>query len=52
MNAGALTQISRLGMPLVNEVVIGLPDKDRFSPASRKTMRQFLTLRHESALPS
>ena len=28
---GAWTQVSRLGMPLVNEVVIGLPDKDRFN---------------------
>ena len=28
---GAWTQVSRLGMPLVNEVVIGLDDKDRFN---------------------
>jgi hypothetical protein len=28
---GAWTQVSRLGMPLVNEVVIGLEDKDRFN---------------------
>lgn len=28
---GAWVQVSRLGMPLVNEVVIGLPDKDRFN---------------------
>jgi len=28
---GAWTQVSRLGMPLVNEVVIGLKDKDRFN---------------------
>ena len=31
---GAWVQVSRLGMPLVNEVVIGLKDKDRFN-ASR-----------------
>jgi hypothetical protein len=31
---GAWAQVSRLGQPLVNEVVIGLPDKDRFN-ASR-----------------
>jgi Domain of unknown function (DUF4331) len=31
---GAWTQVSRLGMPLVNEVVIGLKDKDKFN-ASR-----------------
>jgi Domain of unknown function (DUF4331) len=30
-SGGAWTQVSRLGMPLVNEVVIGLPDKDRFN---------------------
>ncbi len=28
---GAWTQVSRLGHPLVNEVVIGLPDKDKFN---------------------
>jgi Domain of unknown function (DUF4331) len=28
---GAWTQVSRLGMPLVNEVVIGLKDKDQFN---------------------
>lgn len=28
---GSLVQVSRLGMPLVNEVVIGLPDKDLFN---------------------
>ncbi len=30
-NSGAFAQVSRLGMPLVNEVVIGLDDKDRFN---------------------
>jgi hypothetical protein len=30
---GAYTQVSRLGMPLVNEVVIGLPLKDTFNAA-------------------
>jgi hypothetical protein len=33
---GAWVQVSRLGMPLVNEVVIGLKDKDKFN-ASRPT---------------
>jgi len=28
---GAWTQVSRLGNPLVNEVVIGLPDKDKWN---------------------
>ena len=30
---GAFSQVSRLGMPLVNEVVIGLKDKDLFNAA-------------------
>lgn len=33
-STGGLVQVSRLGMPLVNEVVIGLPDKNLFN-ASR-----------------
>ena len=33
---GAWTQVSRLGMPLVNEVVIGLPDKDKFNANRRR----------------
>ncbi|MDP9168510.1 MAG: DUF4331 domain-containing protein [Actinomycetota bacterium] len=31
VEAGAWTQVSRLGNPLVNEVVIGLDDKDKFN---------------------
>jgi len=33
---GAWTQVSRLGMPLVNEVVIGVPDKDKFNASEPK----------------
>jgi len=33
---GAWTQVSRLGMPLVNEVVIGLKDKDKFNAGKPK----------------
>ncbi len=33
---GAWAQVSRLGMPLVNEVVIGLDDKDRFNASKPK----------------
>ncbi|MEG3154579.1 DUF4331 domain-containing protein [Sphingomonas sp. RB1R13] len=33
LSGGAYTQVSRLGMPLVNEVVIGLPQKDLFNAA-------------------
>ena len=40
-NGGAWTQVSRLGMPLVNEVVIGLPVKDRFNSSKPKDDAQF-----------
>ncbi len=33
---GAWVQVSRLGNPLVNEVVIGLPDKDKFNSSDPK----------------
>ncbi len=33
---GAWTQVSRLGSPLVNEVVIGLTDKDKFNASEPK----------------
>ncbi|WP_374433990.1 DUF4331 domain-containing protein [Inhella sp.] len=33
---GAWVQVSRLGMPLVNEVVIGLKDKDKFNASKPK----------------
>ncbi len=33
---GSWTQVSRLGMPLVNEVVIGLKDKDLFNASKPK----------------
>ncbi len=34
VSGGAWTQVSRLGSPLVNEVVIGITDKDRFNASS------------------
>lgn len=43
ITGGAWTQISRLGMPLVNEVVIGLPDKDRFNASEPQGDSQFAT---------
>lgn len=36
IQGGAYVQVSRLGMPLVNEVVIGLPQKDLFNAAEPK----------------
>lgn len=38
---GAWTQVSRLGMPLVNEVVIGLKDKDQFNHSKPSADAQF-----------
>lgn len=35
-NGGAWTQVSRLGMPLVNELIIGTSDKDRFNASKPK----------------
>src|SRR6185295_5182142 len=41
VNGGAWTQVSRLSAPLVNELVIGLPDKDRYSASEPKDDMQF-----------
>lgn len=49
---GAWTQVSRLGMPLVNEVVIGLRDKDRFSASHPRDDAQFLTYVTHPTLPA
>ena len=38
---GAWVQVSRLGMPLVNELVIGLKDKDRFNASKPSGDAQF-----------
>ena len=44
-------QVSRLGMPLVNEVVIGLPDKDKFNASHPEDDAQFLTYVTNPSLP-
>ncbi|MED5619303.1 DUF4331 domain-containing protein [Ideonella sp. BN130291] len=49
---GAWTQVSRLGMPLVNEVVIGLPDKDRFNSSKPKDDAQFADYVTNPTLPA
>jgi len=51
VNGGALTQVSRLGSPLVNELVIGLKDKDRFSSAQPKDDGQFADYVTHPSLP-
>jgi hypothetical protein len=47
----ALTQVSRLGNPLVNEVIIGLPDKDRFNSSKPVDDAQFLKYVTNPSLP-
>lgn len=51
VEGGAWTQVSRLGNPLVNEVVIGLIDKDRFNSSEPKDDLQFLTYVTNPTLP-
>jgi len=46
-----LSQVSRLGMPLVNELVIGLPDKDKFNSSSPKNDAQFINYVTNPSLP-
>ncbi|MEP7299664.1 MAG: DUF4331 domain-containing protein, partial [Burkholderiales bacterium] len=52
LTGGAWTQVSRLGMPLVNEVVIGLPDKDKFNASKPKDDGQFATYVTNPTLPA
>jgi hypothetical protein len=51
LRGGAWVQVSRLGAPLVNEVVIGLPDKDRFNASRPKDDGQFADYVTNPALP-
>jgi len=44
-------EVSRLGMPLVNEVVIGLPDKDRWNSSVPAGDAQFLEYVTNPSLP-
>jgi hypothetical protein len=52
LEAGAWTQVSRLGSPLVNEVVIGLKDKDRFNGSEPKDDAQFADYVTNPTLPA
>ena len=49
---GAWTQVSRLGMPLVNEVVIGLKDKDKFNNSKPQNDGQFADYVTNPTLPA
>ncbi len=52
VGGGSWAQVSRLGMPLVNEVVIGLDDKDRFNASKPKDDAQFATYVTNPTLPA
>ena len=49
---GAWVQVSRLGMPLVNEVVIGLKDKDKFNASKPSGDGQFADYVTNPTLPA
>jgi len=49
---GAWAQVSRLGMPLVNELVIGIKDKDRFNSSQPKDDAQFADYVTNPTLPA
>lgn len=49
---GGWVQVSRLGNPLINEVVIGLPDKDKFNASHPKDDTQFLNYVTNPTLPA
>ncbi|MFT5589688.1 MAG: hypothetical protein ACI9ZF_001866 [Bradyrhizobium sp.] len=49
---GAWTQVSRLGAPLVNEVVIGLKDKDQFNHSMPSGDGQFIDYVTNPTLPA
>jgi Domain of unknown function (DUF4331) len=51
IHGGAWTQVSRLGSPLVNEVVIGLKDKDRFNASQPRDDQQFARYVTNPTLP-
>ena len=51
-SGGAWVQVSRLGMPLVNEVVIGLKDKDKFNASSPRGDGQFIDYVTHPTLPA
>jgi Domain of unknown function (DUF4331) len=48
---GPWVQVSRLGMPLVNEIVIGIKDKDKFNGSEPKNDGQFADYVTNPSLP-
>lgn len=52
IEGGAWTQVSRLGMPLVNELVVGLKDKDKFNASKPQDDGQFADYVTNPTLPA
>lgn len=52
VEGGAWVQVSRLSMPLVNELVIGIKDKDRFNASEPKDDAQFADYVTHPTLPA
>ncbi|GGW61818.1 DUF4331 domain-containing protein [Alishewanella tabrizica] len=52
VSGGALVQVSRLSNPLVNELVIGLPDKDKFNSSMPANDGQFADYVTHPSLPA
>lgn len=48
---GSMQQVSRLGFPLVNEVIIGVPDKDKFNASEPVDDAQFVDYVVNPTLP-
>ncbi len=51
-NTGTYVQVSRLSMPLVNEVVIGLRDKNKFNASEPRNDSQFAVYVTNPTLPT
>jgi hypothetical protein len=47
-----MQQVSRLSAPLINEVIIGLPDKDKFNASQPRDDAQFATYVTNPTLPA
>jgi hypothetical protein len=52
VNGGPWTEVSRLGMPLVNELVIGIPDKDAWNSSVPSGDAYFLKYVTNPTLPA
>ena len=52
LQTGGYVQVSRLGMPLVNELVIGLKDKNKFNASEPKDDGQFADYVTNPTLPA